>query len=447
MTLATSRMDWTHLLETRRRSQRPEPVAAPRSAFQRDFDRIIYSPSFRRLADKTQMFPLPVDDHLHSRLTHSLEVSTVGRSLGTLVGMRLAERGTLPEGVEARDLGDCVAAACLAHDLGNPPFGHVGERAIQEYFAAHETAPWMRDLDVRQRRDLVQFEGNAQGFRLAAHVARPRSEHGLDLACATLGALTKYPCASDAVSADAGSSRRKHGVHAAEDDCFEAVARACGLPRIASLCAWRRHPLAFLTEAADDIAYSVIDLEDGLRLKLVGRAEFVALLAPLCEDAPLAARTPPADREEMFELAGRLRTAAVDRLVREVVAAFVVRHDALLEGTFDRSLVREIPSADALERVRRADQDLCYQSRDVLKMELSGAVAIEGVLEALVDAALGGTSLRSRHLARLLGPVLEGVNPYERLLRVTDHVSGMTDHYVVRLFRELSGIRLPGGRD
>lgn len=453
-----ARTDWARLLSPARAAGRRDAADQPRSAWQRDFDRIVYTPSFRRLADKTQVFPLPLDDHVHSRLTHSLEVSTVGRSLGTLVGRRLGERGRLPAGIEPRDVGDCVAAACLAHDLGNPPFGHVGEKAIQEFFAGHAGAPWFAALSPREQQDLLRFEGNAQGFRLAAHVARPSSPYGLDLAGATLGALVKYPCASDAVDPSAGASRRKHGVHAAEDERFAEVAAATGLAARGDARAWMRHPLAFLTEAADDIAYVVIDLEDGLRLRLVPPDQFMDVLRPLVAPRSFPDGLParmPAGREERFELAGRMRTAVVDRLVGEVVDAFMAREEELLDGTFDGALVQVIPGAAALGVVRDTDIRLCYEARDVLKMELSGSVAIHGVLAALVDAALdlersGGPKrarIRSRHLHRTY-LALDPERPlYERLLRITDFVSGMTDNYVIRLFRELSGIRLPGGRD
>ncbi len=452
------RSGWARLLSAARAAGRQDSADQARSPFQRDFDRIIYSPSFRRLADKTQVFPLPLDDHVHSRLTHSLEVSTVGRSLGTLVGRRLDARERLPEGIEPRDVGDCVAAACLAHDLGNPPFGHVGEKAIQEFFARHAGSDWFTGLAPREQQDLLRFEGNAQGFRIAAHVARPRSRHGLDLASATLGALMKYPCASTAVASDAGASRKKHGVHAAEDARFAHVASETGLQPRDAVAAWQRHPLAFLTEAADDIAYVVIDLEDGLRLKLVPPDVFLEVLRPLCGAASFPDGLParmPADREERFELAGRMRTAVVDRLVQEVVDAFLAHEAGLIDGTFDTALVKVIPGADELRAVRETDQKLCYEARDVLKMELSGSVAIDGVLDALVSAAVDierhgrpdRARIRSRHLHLTYLNLAPDRPLYERLLRITDFVSGMTDNYVIRLFRELSGIRLPGGRD
>ncbi|HEV2105497.1 MAG TPA: dNTP triphosphohydrolase, partial [Candidatus Eisenbacteria bacterium] len=272
---------WTRLLSAVR-----EPAAAgagapeseARSPFQRDHDRILFSGPFRRLADKTQVFPLPVDDHVHSRLTHSLEVASIGRSLGSLVGAGLAAAGETD--AAPRELGDCVAAACLAHDLGNPPFGHVGEQAIREFFAARPDA--LAGLEARERLDLLRYEGNAQAFRIVTRLERPWRGGGLGLTHATLGAFVKYPCASDAAGAPgAGRSARKHGLMAADVPVWAEIAGALGLPRDPGAARWRRHPLAFLAEAADDVAYLLLDLEDGLRLGHVGEHDYVELVRPL----------------------------------------------------------------------------------------------------------------------------------------------------------------------
>lgn len=445
---------WERLLSRVRPSGVPDSPDSPRTPFQRDYDRIIYTPAFRRLAAKTQVFPLPPDDHVHSRLTHSLEVATVGRSLGTLVGLKLAKLlGALPEGLEPRDLGDCVAAASLAHDLGNPPFGHAGEVAIREFFAGsgQAKAPWLAALTEAQQRDLIHFEGNAQALRLAMRTARPTAAHGLDLTAATIAALVKYPCPSTrAYAAPArGRSLSKHGINQAEIEQFSAVAAALALPRRADGGGWLRHPLAFLTEAADDVAYTIIDFEDGLRLGHVGRERFVELLRPLCEGqrgAP-ASLAPPSGRDELLDFAAQLRAVTVNRLIHEAADVFLADHDRILDGRFDDALVDHIPSRAALKAVKNETRDRCYRARDVLKMEISGTVAIQGVLAALVEAAIGGETLRSRYLRALLPSILEAGDLYARLLRITDHVSGMTDNYVIRLFRELSGIRLPGGRD
>ena len=447
-------MNWTQLLSIERLGGSVDDRVAPRTPFQRDFDRVLYSSAFRRLGDKTQVFPVPLDDHIHSRLTHSLEVATIGRSVGTLAGRRIAASYGLPDGLDARDVGDCVAAACLAHDLGNPPFGHVGEGAFHEFFEGffgrHEGASWTHALDAAQRADLLQFEGNAQSLRIVTALARPLSGHGIDLTCATLGALVKYPCASTSALGKNGgrTSRAKHGLNQAELPAFRDVATRTGLPEQDGT-AWQRHPLAFLTEAADDIAYRIIDFEDGLRLGLVDPAQFLEHMRPLCEGergcpSPLVARE---GREAMFDLALTLRGVALNRLIHEAADVFAMKQREILDGLFDDALLDHIPSCAAVEAIERVNLERCYHARDVLKMELSGAVAIEGVLDSLADAAVNPRSLRAGHLHRLLPGVLRDEDVYTRLMRVADHVSGMTDNYLVRRYRELSGIRLPGGRD
>lgn len=441
------RPDWLRLLDSRRRSQAPDGRVRARSPFQRDHDRVLFSGPFRRLADKTQVFPLPYDDHVHSRLTHSLEVAAIGRSLGTLAGRAiLADREDLEGALEDRDFGDCVAAACLAHDLGNPPFGHVGEEAIQEFFrSAPERGPW-GDLDATARADFERFEGNAQTFRIVTRLERPLRGHGLDLTHATLGALVKYPCTSAAVDRASGlASRKKHGLFAADVTAFEHAAGELGLARDAGGHAWRRHPLAFLAEAADDVAYNILDLEDGYRLKYVDERTYLALMEPL---AGAAATERPANRSEDLDRADTLRAAAVDTLVHQLAGAFVTNLGGVLDGSFDRPLAGDIPGRDTLAAIGRTCLERCYRARDVLKMELTGAEAIQGLLGILTDAFASPRSLRAGHLRRLL-PMLfhEDATPYERLLKLTDHVSGMTDHYAVRLYRELRGMRYPGGRD
>lgn len=443
--------DWLRLLSPARRAAGPDEEGGARSPFQRDHDRVLFSGPFRRLADKTQVFPLPYDDHVHSRLTHTLEVAAVGRSLGTLVGRRiLSARPDLAGALDDRDFGDCVAAACLAHDLGNPPFGHVGEEAIQEFFRATPPPGLWADLELGERADFERFEGNAQTFRIVTRLERPLRGHGLDLADGTLGALVKYPCAAGAADRAAGlASRKKHGVFAADLAALERAATALGLPRDpGGRAAWRRHPLAFLTEAADDIAYNVLDLEDGYRLKYVDERTYLALMEPLRgtgrPDGPLP---PPRSRSEQLDRADYLRAAGIDTLVRQFADAFVARLDGILDGTFDRPLAAEVPDREALAAIGRTCLERCYRARDVLKMELTGAEAIQGLLAIFTGAFASPRSLRAGHLARLLPTLFEDLPAYEKLLRLTDHVAGMTDHYAVRLYRELRGMRYPGGRD
>ena len=444
-------LEWRDLLPDTRAGDAGSQSAA-RSPFQRDHDRILFSGPFRRLADKTQVFPMPVDDHVHSRLTHSLEVATIGRSLGTLVGRKLLEAGVaLPRGRDHRDVGDCVAAACLAHDLGNPPFGHVGESAIQEYFRSRAPASLLDGLSDRERLDFERFEGNAQAFRILARLERPRRGDGLALTHATLGAFMKYPCTSDvAARGEQVPAQRKHGVLASELSRWEAVAAALGLGRPdPARTAWTRHPLALLTEAADDVAYLLLDLEDGFRLRLVQPSEFQRLLWPIAHERDASDGEPvPAEYLERLDWAGELRGLAIDRLIHQLADAFVRSADRILEGTFASTLTQEIPLHPALREVRRACRAHCYEARDVLKMEATGIEAIQGLLGFYVAAVLEPARASSERVRKLLPHVYEpGLARYEQLLRITDHVAGMTDNYAVRLYRELRGMRYPGGRD
>jgi len=453
-----STLDWQQLLPVGRVLPAPEPGSAmseepaqARSPFQRDHDRILFSGPFRRLADKTQVFPLPVDDHVHSRLTHSLEVATLGRSLGTLVGRKLLAAGErLPEGRDPRDVGDCVSAACLAHDLGNPPFGHVGEQAIQEYFTTAAPPALLDPLSDRERQDLLRFEGNAQAFRILTRLERPWRGGGLALTYATLGAFMKYPCTSEvAAGGGRGRSCRKHGLMAGEVATWEAIAPALGVARRGTAAHWARHPLAFLTEAADDIAYLLLDLEDGYRLKHVREDEYLAAIRPLLgADAHEPAPAPRASWNEKLDRVGWLRARAIETLVHEFADAFVRHRNAILDGSFDDTLRRDIAHGPALDAVETLCHERCYRARDVLKMELTGAEAIQGLLDYFVRALVEPRSLRAGHLRRLLPSVIaDAGSRYEQLVRISDHIAGMTDNYAVRLYRELRGMRYPGGRD
>lgn len=440
--------DWLQLLSTVRLGAPPEDQAPARSPFQRDHDRILFSSPFRRLADKTQVFPLPYDDHVHSRLTHSLEVASIGRSLGTLVGGRvLAQTPGLRERVDARDFGDCVAAACLAHDLGNPPFGHVGEDAIREYFERER--PFWDQLTERQRRDLTTFEGNAQTFRIVTRTERPTRAGGLQLTLATLGALVKYPCSSRVAAKNAPhKSARKPGLFDEDVAVYGPIAEQLGLARMADEH-WQRHPLALLMEAADDIAYLLLDLEDGLRLKHVSEAVFLECLRPLCEhDARCPDLAPDhGDYASRLDRADLLRAIAINTLVHDAADAFMQAHGAILDGGFHSSLEQVMQYRGAMAAIQKVCLERCYRARDVLKMELSGAEAIQGLLEIFIGALSNRDSLRGEHMQRLYPRLFQSADAYVQLLRLTDHISGMTDHYAVRLYRELRGMRYPGGRD
>lgn len=440
---------WLLLLDDARLGARPRPGPdGPRSRtdFQRDFDRIVFSTAFRRLHDKTQVFPLPENDLVHSRLTHSLEVSCVGRSLGTLVGQRVcAAHPELGEaGYDPRALGDIVAAACVAHDLGNPPFGHAGEDAIGSWFRSHPDVT--QDLSDGERADLERFEGNAQGFRIVTKLQIPENP-GLQLTMATLAAFTKYPRASGPRPEGSGVEGKKHGVFRSELPQLERVMEAVGIGRRSDAePRWARHPLAFLMEAADDICYSILDIEDGFRLGYVPYDEVEGRLHAVVADDPTYRRRTPSGTSERKEAIAYLRAKAINRLAMQAQNAFIEREAQLLEGALTVPLADTLPSAQALEDITVYTRETCYRARDVVEIELAGYEVLSALLEAFVPAVLSERpSLRERKLLDLLpDPIPAEAEPYERLLRVTDHLSGMTDRYAISTYRKLHGISLRG---
>lgn len=435
-------MDWTQLLCRDRYGDGSHREDA-RSPFERDAGRILFSNAFRRLAAKTQVFPVPENDHVHSRLTHSLEVADVGRSLGKLVGAEIERRRELEPG-SAEDIAHIVAAACLAHDLGNPPFGHAGEDAIGRFFEHGAGAAVLRDpaaigatgaLGERQAQELRHFEGNAQGFRLLTATTMYPGAGGMRLTAATLGAFTKYPQGAERRKKDKArpTSGKKFGYMDAEAKAFAWVAGRCGLEQAAP-AAWCRHPLAFLMEAADDICYRLLDLEDGCALGLITRAEAVTLLAPILgvAEAELAERP-----------IGQLRARAIGALVEQCVAVFLAAEEGMLAGTYECALCDEIPAAVELAAIYDLNMARCYRAPVVLGLEQAGFNVIDTLLTQLLESVRG---TRNPHLRQLLPDDFEGRLPqldaYRRLLALTDFVSGMTDRYAVRLYRQITGIDL-----
>ena len=420
-------MEWSRLLSRERFGSSGRADEA-RTAFERDYGRILFSNPFRRLHNKTQVFPVPENDHIHSRLTHSLEVADVGRTLGHQVGLRLADAlGS----ADPRDLGDVVAAACLAHDIGNPPFGHAGEDAIGHFFEQGGGKRWADELPQQQADDLRYFEGNAQGFRIIARLEMYRHDGGMRLSAATLGAFTKYPQSSlRRKDRSRPASGKKYGFFASDQAAFAGVAEACGLPQHAD-DAWARHPLAFLMEAADDICYHVLDLEDGFELRLVDEATTYDGFARLLE-RPLS--------EVSGKPIGMLRAQAISALVAQVVDVFCAEHEAILAGSYEQALTDSIPAAAAMSHVfDEVNMPLCYRAPLVLSLEQAGYRVIGSLLEIFLDSLLGD----SRRRVHQMIPGLDATDDlYARIQLVLDYISGMTDRYAVKLYRQLTGIEL-----
>ena len=452
-------MNWPQLLSRKRLgSDEQSAGSATRTDFQRDHDRIVFSSAFRRMQDKTQIFPLSKIDYVRTRLTHSLESSSVGRSLGTLAGEQIIARHGL-KGHEASDFGDICAAACLAHDIGNPPFGHSGEDAIR-HWAAHAEYGRQRVavLQRSQREDFLNFEGNAQGFRVITRLQNRDNRGGLQLTCATLAAFTKYPRESCIGNGRFdGVSAKKPGFTAEDQANFCEVADTVGLIRRDPVLAiWHRHPLAFLVEAADDICYRVIDIEDGFRLGHLSFQEAMELFSAVLPDAGGQADrlNRISGRKEKIEF---LRAKVISQAISEILTCFLDHEANILEGSFDEPLMSQIPHRREMDQLIAVATEKIYVAPEVIEIETAGFQVISELLERFIpiidDVAEHGASAvpRSQMMIRLipeqfLGPAQRpAADQYTRLLKLTDFVAGMTDSYAVSLYKKVTGISLPNG--
>ncbi|WP_299706631.1 dGTP triphosphohydrolase [uncultured Pontibacter sp.] len=424
-----------------------------RGEFQRDYDRIVFSSAFRRLQNKTQVMPMPESDFVHTRLTHSLEASVVGRSLGRIVGKSILERHpelTGEKNIQEADFGDIVAAACLAHDIGNPPFGHSGEDAISAYFQSDEAQPFLHNLTDTQLADLHRFEGNAAGFRVLTYTypAHCNLPGGLSLTYTTLATFTKYPKESlPLIAGTRDTSEKKYGFFQTEKAWFNTIAQELGLLKKGTddQVFFHRHPLAFLVEAADDICYRIIDFEDGLKLGLVPHQQGIALLRQILGDAPdrVSTLTFFDWREEI----GYLRARIIGKLINEATQIFLQHEQEILAGTYDKPLVNELSCKPVLDEIKSLSIDLIYRNRPVLEIEAAGFEVLGGLLDACMKAAFRPASKHHRKIADLIPPqylqLPEGASDYERIIHITDYVTSLTDQAALGLYRKIKGIELP----
>lgn len=432
-------MHWDQLLSAVRFGQESiDSRQHSRTEFQRDYDRLIFSPSFRRLQNKTQVFPLPGAIFVHNRLTHSLEVASVGRSLGTSVGMALKEKYAGESWIDKFDsLDDIVAAACLAHDMGNPPFGHSGERAIISYFSEGEGRRFQEILTQQQWCDLTHFDGNANAFRLLTHHFIGHREGGFALTYSTLASIIKYPYASTQAT-----KKPKFGYFQSEEEAFQRVVTRLGMDPKA------RHPLCYLVEAADDICYQIMDIEDAHNLKLLSTEETKELLLGFF-DGELRARIERGLTHvpDINEQIGYLRSRAIGTLVYECSQAFLSHEEEILQGAFEGSLIDCISEVPAKAYARCSDVAFSriYNSSDVVDIEVAGYQIITTLLDKMINAVLNPDRSYSRLLLDRI-PLqyetrVEGV--YPRIMAVLDYISGMTDVYALDLYRKIFGMSLP----
>lgn len=439
-------MNWTTLLSEKRINQKINTQSQlSRSAFDQDYDRIIFSHPFRRLQDKTQVHPLPEQDFVHTRLTHSLEVSSVGRSLGKSVGEMILQRHPdLQKSFSLFDFGAIVAAASLAHDLGNPPFGHAGEDAISDFFKENiEGKKYQALVTQAQWEDLIKFEGNAQGFRILN-----KNQYGLKLTYASLGAFTKYPCPALFGDRDKRKkSQRKFGFFQSEQGIFNDIASDLGLIKTHENT-WCRHPLAFLVEAADDICYSIIDLEDGCSLGLISYAEAKHLFEGVISTSK--SKLGKLDHlRTLPEKIGFLRALAIGDLMQECTALFLDHENEILDGKFDLALADECSSKSALKEIIKVSVEKIYQARSVVEIEASGHEVLPGLLYEFSNAGsslmTGKASRKYANLQKLFPEDIANAiaaspdDHYTMLRNVIDFISGMTDRHALSLFRKIKG--------
>ena len=432
-------MKWEQLLSLKRQGDKGKRLRIEqddtRLGFEVDYDRIIFSAAFRSLQDKTQVIPMSKTDFVHTRLTHSLEVSVVGRSIGRLVGKKIIEKYPhLKEihGYQANDFGAIVAAASLAHDIGNPPFGHSGEKAIGEYFSIGKGQKYKDQLTDKQWQDLIDFEGNANGFSVLTS-SRPGIEGSIRLTYAVLGAFMKYPKESLPKKPTSNIADKKYGFFQTDKDFFKEVADELGLIPNKSVndIGFERHPLAYLVEAADDICYTIIDFEDGINLGLVSEDYALEYLIKLVKDTIDTAKYQTLTTKE--DRISYLRALAIGNLINDAVRVFVENEEAILKGEFPYALTDKSKYKAQIDDIIKLSVKNIYQSREVIEKELSGYQIINNLLDKFITAYNNNYQGNATNYDKLLLKILpekhhlEKETLYERLLHICHFISMLTD--------------------
>lgn len=436
-------MQWDRLLTTKRYGhEQVTPEEIGRSHFHKDHDRIIFSSAFRRLGRKTQVHPLALNDHIHTRLTHSIEVGSVGRSLGIRVGELLQDQ--LPHWVSAYDLGTIVQSACLAHDIGNPPFGHAGEYAIRDWFKHKAGAQLLEGVTELQRKDLETFEGNAQGFRVVTRIENHLFNGGLRLTYPTLGTLLKYPW-----TVENASPKGKFSCFLTELEIMTSLSKELGLVQLGDNH-WCRHPLTYLMEAADDICYAILDLEDAIELNILGFDDIKPILLQLCgdleyDDAIFA--TQASARRKISALRGK----AMENMVESTVKAYMENLPLIMNGEYRGELLSDGSTdvRDGLQKAKAMARNRVFPDNRKAELEVGAYSTLGTLLDAFCAAAYelhcGGhenLSYRSQKIISLMG--IHSPQPewdlYPSYMRVLDFIGGMTDNYAAYLARQIGGM-------
>ena len=439
-------MNWEKLLslkrfgDTQKRERKDQDET--RLGFEVDYDRIIFSSEFRSLQDKTQVVPLSSEDFVHTRLTHSLEVSVVGRSLGRKVGLKILEKHPELEthGYQANDFGAIVASASLAHDIGNPPFGHSGEKSIGQFFISGKGKDFSKDLTKKQYQDLCDFEGNANGFKILTQ-SRIGREGGLRLSYATLGAFVKYPKESLPIKPTTNVSHKKYGFFQSEAGIFSEIAQELGLSKD-SIGSYTRHPLAYLVEAADDICYTIIDFEDGINLGLIEEEFALEYLINLVRDS--------INTNKYHQLSNTtdrisyLRALSINTLINESVEIFMNNEEEIIKGVFESSLLDRSKYKAQISDIIKISVENIYESKEVIEKEIAGYNLISVLLESYITAAnnthAGNTNSYDKLILNLLPDTVDINKPelYLRILEICHYIASFSDSQALLIYKKIT---------
>ena len=443
-------MNWQQLISNKRLGQevRHPERHDDRSEFKRDYDRLIFSAPFRRMQNKTQVFPLPGSIFVHNRLTHSLEVASVGMSLGNDVARVLKQRHPELAGTLFEEIGTIVSTACLAHDMGNPPFGHSGEKAIQAYFREGGGQALQERISNEFWNDLTHFEGNANTFRLLTHRFHGRREGGFVMTYSTLASIVKYPHSSLCAG-----KKGKFGFFCFEEEYFRRIADELGMIRLSAdgePLRYARHPLVYLVEAADDICYEIMDIEDAHKLRILSFDETMKLLLGFFDEAhrqKIMQRITDEGITDNNEKVVYMRACAIGLLESECARTFVENEQAILDGEFVGSLIDHVSPLvrDAYKHCTNVSFERIYNSKPVLDVELSGYKIMETLMDTLTEAAVSPEKFHSEQLRKRFSNQYDiNSNDFEtRVMAVIDFISGMTDIFALDIYQKIQGISLP----
>ncbi len=448
-------MEWHRLISNKRLGQelRHTERRDERSEFKRDYDRLIFSAPFRRLQNKTQVFPLPGSVFVHNRLTHSLEVASVGMSLGCDVARDVIRRNPQFAGTVNEELGTIVSSACLAHDLGNPPFGHSGEKAIQTFFSESEGQKIQSKISPELWNDLTHFEGNANAFRLLTHRYSGRREGGFVMTYSMLASIVKYPFASSYSGTPVVGGKEKFGFFNTEAHIFQKVADDLGMIKLSAEgepLRYARHPLVYLVEAADDICYEIMDIEDAHKLKLVSYEETRELFLGFFDEETRKSIVRRIESDHILdrnEQVVYMRACVIGILENKCVDAFLANEEAILNGTFKGSLIKHIDERQrkAYEKCSEVAYGKIYHSKPVLDIELGGYKIMQTLLSQMIDAIMNPDRFYSQQLLRRVSSQYEIDAPDldTRVMAVVDFISGMTDVFALDFYQKINGTSLP----